>query len=494
MTILRSLALLLLAGVPVACGAPDPPASTVNAPQAQSPTAGYEFKGGYPTPPTVQAAFDEVDVNRAVGAYRFFYPTVSGAAIFAGNAKIGVQPNKTFGWMDTQPRHIGFTLNSDTPYGGILLDLHIGPMVVELPDGPLIGAVNDIHQRWIMDIGIPGPDAGRGGRHLLLPPGYTGQPPAGYHAATATSYRVIVGIRSLPVGGDLPGAIARIQTVKVHPLHATSGWAAPTWIDMTANPQDTTPHAWEDNLEFWQRLHEVIDSEPPLADSRAHYGDLATLRIVKGQPFQPDERMKGILVKAAQAGSAMMRTEAFADRRPDRIVWKDRQWQWAALRPENGTFDTPDYRDTYARDKWFFQAIATSPAMFRRDAGAGSLYWLGLRDSSGTYLDGGKSYTLTVPLPVPNRLFWSVTVYDAETRSQVQTAQGKAALRSLFELKNVSGPTVDLHFGPSAPPGQEGHWIQTVPNHGWFVYFRIYGPEEPAFDGTWKPGDFQEIK
>jgi hypothetical protein len=190
----------------------------------------------------------------------------------------------------------------------------------------------------------------------------------------------------------------------------------------------------------------------------------------------------------------MMRTEAFADRRPDRIVWKDRQWQWAALRPENGTFDTPDYRDTYARDKWFFQAIATSPAMFRRDAGAGSLYWLGLRDSSGTYLDGGKSYTLTVPLPVPNRLFWSVTVYDAETRSQVQTAQGKAALRSLFELKNVSGPTVDLHFGPSAPPGQEGHWIQTVPNHGWFVYFRIYGPEEPAFDGTWKPGDFQEIK
>jgi hypothetical protein len=222
----------------------------------------------------------------------------------------------------------------------------------------------------------------------------------------ATSYRVIVGIRSLPVGGDLPGAVARIQTVKVRPLNATSGWAAPTWIDMTPNPQDTTPHAWEDNLEFWQRLHEVIDSEPSLADSRSQYGDLAALGIVKGQPFQPDERMKEILVKAAKTGSAMMRTEAFADRRPDRIVWKDRQWQWAALRPENGSFDTPDYRDTYARDKWFFQAIATSPAMFRRDAGAGSLYWLGLRDSSGAYLDGGKSYKLTVPLPVPDRLFW----------------------------------------------------------------------------------------
>jgi hypothetical protein len=133
--------------------------------------------------------------------------------------------------------------------------------------------------------------------------------------------------------------------------------------------------------------------------------------------------------------------------RPDRVVWQDRQWQWAALRFENGSFDTPHYKDTYALDKWFFQAIAASPAMFRRNAGAGSLYWLGLRDQTGTYLDGGKTYKLTVPLPVPGKLFWSVTLYDAETRSQIQTGQGKAALRSLFELKDLGGAqTVDLYF------------------------------------------------
>jgi hypothetical protein len=456
-------------------------------------SANYEFKGGYPTSKTTEDAYDEVDFNRAVECYRFFYPTVSAAAIFAGNAKVGVVPNKTFGWMDTQPRHVGYTLNSDTPYGGILLDLHIGPMVLELPPGPLIGAVDDIHQRWIMDIGLPGPDADRGGKHLLLPPDYKGSVPAGYHVGAATSYRVIVGVRSLPVGGDLPGAIARLQTVNVHPLNATEGWTKPTWIDMTPNPQDTTPHAWEDNLQFWQQLREVVDAEPPQADARAQYGDLAALGILKGQPFSPDERMKGILVRAARIGSALMRTQSFADRRPDRIVWNDRQWQWAALRSENGSFDAPGYRDTVARDKWFYQAIATSPAMFRRDAGAGSLYWLGLRDNSGAYLDGGKAYKLTVPLPVPARLFWSVTVYDAETRSQVQTDQGKAALRSLFELKNLSGSTVDLYFGPSAPAESEGRWIKTTAGRGWFVYFRIYGPDAPAFNGRWKPGDFQAI-
>jgi hypothetical protein len=142
-------------------------------------------------------------------------------------------------------------------------------------------------------------------------------------------------------------------------------------------------------------------------------------------------------------------------RPPDRVVWKDRQWQWAALRYENGSFDTPNYTDTYARDKWFFQAIAASPQMFRRDAGAGSLYWLGLRDNAGAYLDGGKAYKLTVPQPVPGKLFWSVTVYDAETRSQVQTDQGKAALRSLVELTpekvGKDAKEVDLYFGPKAP-------------------------------------------
>lgn len=208
-----------------------------------------------------------------------------------------------------------------------------------------------------------------------------------------------------------------------------------------------------------------------------------------------DERMKGILEQAARSANAQMRVEALADRRGDRVVWPDRQWQWASLRYENGSFDTINYTDTYARDKWFFQAIAASPAMFKRDPTAGSLYWLGLRDKAGEYLNGSKTYKLTVPLPVPARLFWSVTVYDAETRSQVQTDQQKAALRSLFELKEPGdAKSVELFFGPEAPPGQQKRWIKTIPDKGWFVYFRIYGPENAAFDKSWKPGDFELVK
>ncbi len=94
-----------------------------------------------------------------------------------------------------------------------------------------------------------------------------------------------------------------------------------------------------------------------------------------------------------------------------------------------------------------------------------------------------------------NKICHSVLEAKSYFGEEVQTDQDKAALRSMFELKNAatSEPT-DLYFGPTAPAGHEGQWIQTVPGKGWFAYIRIYGPEQAAFDGSWKPGDFEQIK
>ncbi len=368
-------------------------------------------------------------------------------------------------------------------------------MVVELPPGPLICIAMDINQLWVADLGLPGPGAGKGDKIVFLPPGYTDTTPAGYRVANSPSNKMLVGIRALPVNGDVPAAIARIKTAKVYPLKPVAGWTEPTWLDLTPLPQDTTPLAWENNIQYWRELSEVINGEPPNPRFHDMYGELAALGIEKGKPFAPDARMTGILEKAAKSANAQMRVESFDDRRPDRVVWPDRKWEWAALRFEDGDFNTANYADLYARDKWFYQAIGASPAMFKRDPTAGSLYWLGLRDASGATLDGGKTYKLTVPQPVPDKLFWSVTVYDTDTRSQVITDQGKAALRSLFELKGKTGASpIDLYFGPTAPAGREGEWIKTIPGKGWFVYFRIYGPEQAAFDGSWKPADFTEVK
>jgi len=460
--------------------------------QAQGPT---EFPGGFPTPETAQRLYDEVDLNRAMQAYRFFYPNVSIAGLFAAFELFSAVDNKTFFVLEGRPNQVLFTPNSDTPYAALPLDLRAGPITVELPAGPLLGVANDLNFRWVIDMGLPGPDAGKGGKHILLPPDWKGEIPAGYYTGQSTTYRVFLIIRSLPLGGDLKGAIERIQTVKIQPLSPPAGWAQPTWTNVTDKSFDATPLQWENTLKFWEILHRIIDTEPAYEPFRNSYGELAALGIVQGKPFAPDARMTRILAQAAKMGNAQMRVQSLADRRPDRIVWPDRKsWEWATLRPENGTFDAPTYVDLDAREKWFWQATFESPAMFRRQAGGGSVYWFAARDKTGAYLDGGKSYKLTIPQPVPVKLFWSVTVYDPDTRSEIQTDQGKAALRSLFELKDKTGSSVDLYFGPTAPSGHEGEWIKTIPGKGWFVYLRLYGPEQSSFDGTWKPGDFEVVR
>ena len=455
----------------------------------------YTFERSFPSGDTAQKAYDDTDLNSAITAYKFFYPTVSIAATWKGNAAAGLTTNNQFLIMEGSPNQFVFTPNSDTPYEGANIDLTSGPIVVELPPGPLMCVVNDLNQRYVMDMGLPGPDAGKGGKHIILPPGYKDKIPSGYFTGTPTTNHVLLLVRAIPPHGDVQAAIAMLKTVKMYPLNDPAASSHVTWLEIGEKHIDFTPVPWEKSIDYWKQLAEVIHNEPPFEAYRMEYGRLASLGIEKGKPFNPDARMQAILVKAAQIANDQMRVQSFADRRPDRLAWPDRKWEWATLRPENGTFDTPDYKDLEARTKWFYQAQIESPAMFRRTSAAGSLYWLGTRDSTGAFVDGGKTYKLTVPQPVPAKLFWSVTVYDPDTRSEIVTDQGKAALRSLFELKDLtSSQPAELYFGPTAPPDHENQWIKTNPDKGWFTYFRIYGPGAPAFDGSWKPGDFEEVK
>jgi hypothetical protein len=56
-----------------------------------------------------------------------------------------------------------------------------------------------------MDMGLPGPDRGQGGKHLLVPPGYEGEVPEGYYAAMPTTNRQVGLVRALPPHGRRPG-------------------------------------------------------------------------------------------------------------------------------------------------------------------------------------------------------------------------------------------------------------------------------------------------
>jgi hypothetical protein len=216
----------------------------------------YTFEGGYPDAETIQRAYDDADLSRAVQAYKFFYPSVSFEGTWRGNLAEGAVPNQVFLLLEGTPRQLVFTPNSDTPYSGLPLDLTDGPIVVELPPGPLMGAANDLNQRWVSDLGLPGPDAGKGGKHLFVPPGYAQAIPGGYHVGQSTTNRVLILVRSIPPEGNVDAANAMMQSIKVYPLDSRAGWREPTWVRLTKG--DFTPLQWETNIRYWEVLHQII--------------------------------------------------------------------------------------------------------------------------------------------------------------------------------------------------------------------------------------------
>ncbi len=148
-----------------------------------------------------------------------------------------------------------------------------------------------------------------------------------------------------------------------------------------------------------------------------------------------------------------------------------------------------------ARTLFFYTATVNTPAMVLKMVGLGSQYAIVTQDSDGNIFDGAKTYKLSIPANVPAKDFWSIVIYDPQTRSELQTSNPFPSKNSISGnmVENADG-SVDLYFGPQAPQGKEQNWIETVPKKSWFPILRIYGPLEPWFDKTWKPGEVELIK
>ena len=111
------------------------------------------------------------------------------------------------------------------------------------------------------------------------------------------------------------------------------------------------------------------------------------------------------------------------------------------------------------------------------------------------YLDGDKTYKVTLPAPIPAARFWSFNVYDNQTRSLLETDQKLAGIDSTSpeRIKRNADGSVTVWFGPKAPAGQDVNWVQTMPGRGWNALLRLYGPLPPWYDKSWKPGDFELV-
>jgi hypothetical protein len=211
----------------------------------------------------------------------------------------------------------------------------------------------------------------------------------------------------------------------------------------------------------------------------------------KGQPFVPDARMKKILTESVAVGNAIARSDLFASRDPRTRIYPDRQWLTPFV---GGSYQFLDGAERLldARAMFFYYATGITPAMSESRPGTGSAYAGAFRDATGSYLDGGRTYTLTLPGPIPAKNFWALTVYDNQTRSMLPTDQKLAGVDSTLPgIRENPDGGITIWFGPKAPASHEMNWVQTMPGKGYNVLLRLYGPLEPWFNQTWRPGDFE---
>lgn len=238
----------------------------------------------------------------------------------------------------------------------------------------------------------------------------------------------------------------------------------------------------------------MVQEEPLESVDPEVRGQLAAIGIQKGKPFAPDERMKAILTDAVAVGNSTARTILFNTRDRDAYLYPGSGWKPGFI-GGNAHFSPDGVLNPDARTYFFYVATGVTPAMAMKMVGIGSQYALTEHDATGNYLDGAKNYRLHLPENIPAKDFWSLIVYDPQTRSLLQTDQQFPSCNSQnIDLIVNPDSSVDIYFGPSAPSGKEPNWIQTIPGKAWWVALRLYGPLEPWFDKTWKPGEIEQIK
>jgi len=505
----------------------------LNTPDRVETRAGtLEYRDGAPTPETFARVKDDLLYVRGVDVFMNAFSGASAYAIREGFHSIGAEDNTVVIFPELMDANsIFLTANADTIYNLAILDLTKGPLVVEVPSNQL-GTLNDMWFGWIIDIGAPGPDRGQGGKYLVLPPGYDGPlPDSGFFIGHSKTNHALYAVRAFLDNNNPKPVVAEIKkTLKIYP-YTPGGYGtsiatalggtvmlapnppipATKFIDASGKSFNTVP---PNDFSYFEMLDKLVQMEPATSFDVELMGQLAAIGIVKGKPFQPDEKTRKILTDAAAVGNAAGRAfNWYASDYPgwayyDNSMWGNMLWQGGF------NFETPPpmitregfkplpptgARTLDSRTAFYYGYTMDSPGMIMRVPNVGSQYLMGFLDSDKNPYDGAKTYKVTLPKGIPAAKFWSFTLYDNQTRSMLQTPQrfpraGSQTYPSPAAVADADGSTT-IYFGPTKPANaKRGNWIQTMPGRGWFTILRLYSPEESFFTKQWRPSEIELVK
>lgn len=386
------------------------------------------------------------------------------------------------------------TPNPDAIYFMSFFDTRdAGPIVLEVPaageDGTLNGNIVDIWQMPLEDAGPTGADAGKGGKYLILPPGYSAAVPDGYvvlRPGTFGSYALLRSNLKSHEDADVAKSVAYGKQMKVYPLSQASAPGATVFTDAADVTFDSTIRY---DATFFESLDRIVQSEPWLERDRAMIDPLRSLGIEKGKPFNPDAKTRATLDAGVKEARAWLEAKYDAGLPP---FYPASHWTMPAF-PElieaaRASFSDPEKYPVDVRGLSYSYAYIGIKRL-----GAGQFYLISIKDKDGASFQGGKTYSVTVPASAPVEQYWSMTAYDRETHALIRNMPRASRSSQIAEMQKNADGSVTVYFGPEAPAGKASNWVPTDPKRGFEVMFRAYAPTKAFFDKTWQVPDIERV-
>ena len=451
------------------------------------------FAGGYPTEEASKKLKSELDFQKATQAYIWAVPLVSYYNWFDEQRKFGATDGTIVQYKAFDAKQGILTGNGTTPYAIMYADLkNTGPLVMEVPAGPAAGIVDDMFQRVVIDFGVSGDDRGKGVKFIILAPGM--KAPEGYDKnkfviVQNTTRDTFVGIRALQP--DPKEADVFLKKFKVYPYSEINNNPKTKFIEVDGK----TPWGqWQDHgMAYWKTVKKIIDHD--IFSEREGYilAMLQSLGMEKGKPWNPTPEQKKLFKEAAVVGESMVKTITFD--KPFRAgdLYKGTHWDRLMIPTYNDK--DGDIQQMYKRAAFTWEAVSRGKAYYLELPGLGQQYRTGYKDADGNHLIGSKHYTLTLAPNPPAKTFWSIVVYDVNTRTMIINDSKNPIVSGRTNPHKEADGSVIIHFSPKKPEGvDKTNWIETNPKESWFTYLRFYGPTETYFDETYPLQDIKLVK
>lgn len=374
------------------------------------------------------------------------------------------------------------SINNDTLYSMAQLDLSVGPVTLTVPDTNGRYYVLQFVDAWTNNFAYVGHRATgtKAGQYLLVPPGWTGEPPTGVTVIHApTTVASIVGRWACDGDADLPTVHALQDQTTLKPLGAH---AQPVGIP---EPDPNAPAELEflEKFRLWSQAFPPAERDKPVLASFAEYG----VTTAGPTPYADysDEKVSELATSFKgdfEAITQILRGGLNQVQNGWQLTYHAFDYNIDFF--EVGTINDPLFTSMPEEQRYVLRVGAAIGGLWGNHAYEAA-YAPVYVDSNGDQLNGAHSYTLTLNPPPPVGAFWSITMYDMPDYYLVHNPINRYSLgdRTTGIVYNEDGSlTIALSASEPTDHKLRANWLPTPPGD-FRPLIRMYEPDTSVITG-----------